>query len=751
MWRRDNRLVRHLRARRRTRITTELEAELIREYPDLVARIRRRRGHRLRWRRGSILRAFYLVAAFTVMMSVGLYMPDAHSAPESGEYRERLYQELHQVQAGSLLFRTPQGHFRSAMRLDTDVDMRISGMVVRASVRQTFRNDGSEWAEGVYVFPLPEKAAVNTLKMHIGERTIIGEIKPRDLARRTYQQAKAAGQRASLVEQERPNIFTTSVANIPPGESIAVEIGYLQTLDYDQGEFELRFPLTLTPRFIPGRPVGHDEQPLAVEGGSGWALPTDQVPDASRITPAILVPGPEGSRSHFPKATLNVTLQAGFPLKELVSDSHTIVIEEDHPLQRIELQAGSTVMDHDFTLRWTPDIGHQPQAALFTEQVGNKHYALMMVMPPQRVTREIRLPREAIFILDTSGSMGGASIRQAKAALETALSRLQPQDRFNIVEFNSHARRLYAAPVKASHARIREALASVHALKANGGTNMAPAIGMALEGLPPRGYLRQVIFITDGAVGNERALFELVRQRLGDARLFTIGIGAAPNSFFMREAAIAGRGTFTHIGSVAEVQSKLGRLFEKLENPVLAQIQLKWPDDVQAESWPDVQPDLYMGEPVVVSVELDKVKGDLLIGGVTGRRPWQRSLALKQQQQSPGIAALWAREKIRHLMRKLERAQDKESIKKEIVEVALEHHLVSRYTSLVAVDSERVRPADRSLARKDIASPLPKGSTMHKVSLPATATDAELRFWAGILLLIPAVLIYGMRRRRCAH
>ncbi len=743
MWEKYRGTKRSSQLRRRRRITQELECELLRDYPELVARMRRRRRLRRPGGHSPWLKLWYLVLSLAAFVAVGLHIPDAGAAEETGE---TLYSTPYQAQTGTLLFVTADQHYRAALRLDTDVAMDVSGLVVRAKVRQTFRNDGSEWAEGVYVFPLPENAAVNALTMHVGERVIVGEIKPREVAKKVYQQAKAAGQRASLVEQERPNIFTTSVANIPPGESISVEITYLQTLRYDQGEFTLRFPLTITPRFIPGAPLEVDAQPLRVTGENGWAMPTDEVPDAPRITPPILIPNADESRNHFPVATLTVRLNPGFPLADLRSESHPISVQEQAGVHHIALQAGAVRMERDFVLRWRPELGRQPQAALFTERFDGHDYALIMVMPPNVPDDDVRIPRETVFILDTSGSMGGPSIVQAKAALADALQRLQPQDRFNVIEFNSTARQFFPAPVAATPQRVAEAQQIVAALKADGGTMMAPAIEMALRGSAPQGYLRQVIFITDGAVGNEQALFGLVRSRLGQARLFTIGIGPAPNSYFMREAARMGRGTFTHIGSSAEVGEKVGRLFAKLENPLLVNIRLHWPDGLHVETWPDIHPDLYSGEPVLVTAQLDRIDGELKIDGVTGSAPWRRALALTQSQQSPGIAALWAREKIRYLTHRGERDQSPDALREAVTAVALKHHLVSRYTSLVAVDTVPARPPEEALASKSVPSPLPQGSTLHKVGLPRTATPASLHLLLGGAFAIAAWLLVALRR-----
>ena len=423
-------------------------------------------------------------------------------------------------------------------------------MIARVRVMQRFANPTAQWREGVYVFPLPEKSAVDHLTMHIGQRVIDGQIKERSEARRIYDSAKADGRKATLFEQERPNMFTTRVANIGPREEVVVALEYQQTLHYDEGSFHLRFPLAITPRYVPGTPA-----PSAADG-TGGPPPTDRVPDADRITPPYI------TRTDDPVNPLNpvsiaIDLNAGFPLAGLTSLYHAMDIEE-HPgnRHRLTLSAGVVAATRDFELVWTPDVGAAPGAALFTETRGDKTYALLMTMPPSAPEAAAnRAPREITYVIDTSGSMEGVSISQAREALAMALDRLLPGDRFNVIEFNSQSTPLFSAPMPVDAATLARAKQFVGALRARGGTEMLPALKIALAGGmgSPRDesqMVRQVVFLTDGAVGNEDEILRLVHDRLGDRRLFTIGIGPSPNTFFLTKAAQFGRGTFTFIGDV---------------------------------------------------------------------------------------------------------------------------------------------------------------------------------------------------------
>lgn len=659
---------------------------------------------------------------------------------------------LNDVRSGSLLFYgQEEGLYQPATQLSTDVDMQISGMVARVTLSQHFRNEGENFLEAIYVFPLPEDAAVDTLRMRIAERIIEGEIQEKEEARATYEAAVAAGQQTSLVEQNRSNLFTTNIANIPPGEEITVEISYLQTLHYDAkdegGSFRLRFPLAITPRYIPGQPLNASE---LAEGevanrqlessATGWAQDTDAVPDASQITP------PYHDATAHP-VSIHANLNTGFPIASLESLHHPIVQQElaEHEYS-IDLATGDMPATRDFVLRWSPDVGSVPEAALFKEQWQGDDYALVMLMPPQLQNVGQTPPREMIFILDTSGSMGGTSIVQAKAALNLALNRLEPRDRFNIIEFDSDTTQLYPEPKMASQGNIRAARLWIDRLVADNGTEMAEPLQRSMRGRAPRDYLRQIVFITDGSVGNEAQLFQQIEREIGTARLFTVGIGSAPNSYFMRKAAEFGRGTFSYIGDISNVQNEMVQLFEKLENPVLTGLEVQLPRG--SEAFPATIPDLYAGEPVLMHVRLpDNAQGDVSLVGSHENQDWTRNLALQGGGSESGVSQLWARAKIESFydrgMRDYEYGYEQQ--REDITAVALHHHLVSEYTSLVAVDKTPVRPQDAELDSENVPQNTPDGQTL---GYPSTATAANLYLMLALLLFAVALLVLKVRAGR---
>jgi Ca-activated chloride channel family protein len=614
-----------------------------------------------------------------------------------------------EMRAGGLLIRQPDG-LHAAPSLETDVDVQITGMIGRMRVSQRFHNPTSGWVEAVYVFPLPERAAVDGLRMKIGERIIEGQVQERAKARATYARAKGEGRKASLVEQERPNLFTTSVANLGPGEEIEVVLTYQEEIRYDTGRFLLRFPMVVGPRYIPGA--------TSIDGftGTGWAANTVQVPDAERITPPIADSASDSEGGRKQPVSIRVRIEAGFRLVEVESASHPVRVRARRgDIYEIELSDGPVPANADFVLSWRPVVGKAPGAALFYEQQDGEHYALLMVLPPSiENTPQARLSKETIFVIDTSGSMGGDSIRQARSALVHALGRLDPGDAFNVIRFDSSFERLYPDARAADSTAISEAVAWVRRLDARGGTEMLPALEAALAQGSEIRAVRQVIFMTDGAVGNESALFRAIERDLGRSRLYTVGIGSAPNSHFMSKAAEFGRGTFTYIASPEEIEIRMGELFAKLDSPVLHDLTIGW-DAAGVEVWPKRLPDVYLGEPVVIAARLPASVGEVALSGRRGHEDFRVELDVRGGSKHVGVGRLWARRKIAALMNSLQDGADVEGVSSEVVQLGIAHHLVTRWTSLVAVDVTPTAPVDVVPEKRAVPSLLPRGWSLRRL------------------------------------
>ncbi len=612
-----------------------------------------------------------------------------------------------EAKSGEFLFKSQDGSYQAAPLLATEVEIDVNGMVARGKVKQHFANTNKDWMEGLYVFPLPDTAAVDSLKLKIGEREIDGTIKEREEARRTYEAAARAGQRAGLLEQKRPNMFTTSVANIAPGETVTIEMTYRQDVPYtaDAG-FTLAFPLAITPRYEPLPPTQVD-----MVSNRGWSTSV-KAGEEPAPQPIFREPGEKPANP----VTMKVTVDLGLPLSEIKSSSHQVSTTTNGGVTTISLADQVMPADRDFILRWKPELGKEPQAALFSEVVNNQNHLLLMVMPPQPSAQSDndRPAREVTFILDQSGSMSGASIEQARQGLDLALSRLRPMDRFNVIRFNDKPTVLFDKTVIASEENVSTARNFVKKTEATGGTEMRGALDIALNATPTSGFLHQVVFLTDGAVGNEAELFQIIKDRIGETRLFTIGIGSAPNGYFMRKAAAFGRGTYVYINKPEEVGARMDELFRRLERAALTDLAVTFPKGVTAEIAPDRIPDLYSGEPLVVTARLAsnaKLDNDakMTVTGKLGGKPFATALSLTGHSDAEGVAALWARRAIESQLDRRTEGADEADVKTAVLQLALAHRLMSPYTSFVAVEKTPVRPVDDKLVPGQVPQNMPHG------------------------------------------
>ncbi|NMP15065.1 marine proteobacterial sortase target protein [Thalassotalea sp. Y01] len=676
------------------------------------------------------------------------------------------------ISSGTMFLKQPQG-YQIGIISNSDYTVNVTGMMARITLKQSFENPSQQWAEAIYVFPLQDGVAVDDMQMRIGERIIKSEIKPRKQAKIIYQQAKQQGKKAALLEQERANLFTTSVANIPPGESIEIEISFLQQLHLQDSHFALRLPLTITPRYIPQQLKDQAEQqyqydieqqlqaqqlqPLAAQSGSGWALDNNQVIDASRITP------PQEHKGAGQLVKINVYLNQGLQLDKISSQYHLITQQKDYNADnayQISLLQQQVAMDRDFVLRWQLSDASMVRAALFTEQDDKYQYGLLMFMPPKIAASHNHIAKEMIYIIDTSGSMGGRSMEQAKQALAFALSQLTAADRFNVIEFDSSMRALYGTPQYATHANIQYGQRFVQSLQADGGTEMLPALNAAMHMPVLDNMLRQIVFITDGAIGNEQQLFLAINNSLADARLHTVGIGSAPNSYFMQRSAELGRGSYTYIGDINEVQTQMQTLLSRLNQPQLTDITIQWPTQPHG-MFPNKVADVYMGQPLLVSVRWpvgETAAQHIEVSGKVAEQQWQQSLNTITGQPHSGIKTWWARQKIKQLeYQKLRTSSqsERQALVEDITLLALDNRLMSKYTSFVAVDHTPARAMQDILHQKNVANAMPHGSTLADsktpntnklsatqmpLSIGQTATMSARHLQTGLLLLLICAL-----------
>lgn len=625
------------------------------------------------------------------------------SVPLRAEYSPKQPSiNLEDVESGQLLMRSGN-KLSSAILLSTDIKIAVAGSSSRTFVSQRFINTSETWAEGVYVFPIGENAAVDTLKLRIGEKFIEGIIKEKFEAKVIYEEAKAEGKKASLIEQQKPNLFTNNIANIGPGEVVVVQIEFQSKLISKDGTWELRVPLVSAPRYD----ISVIEEKIEF-GSSGFSNKSINADYNENIDVKIL-----DEKELFNPVEILIDLNTGFDLNSVKSAFHKVNIDKlSNGHHKISLP-GPISSDRDFVLRWTAK-DKDTQTSLFKETQGNQDHLLLTLNPPLTNKNKYSPNREIIFIQDISGSMGGEPLRQSKIGLEMAIKRLKPSDKFNIVLFNDRYSSYAENPVLATAKERDKAIRYVRRLNSYGGTEMYPALKYALKNFKSeKSVLKQLIFLTDGAVTQESKLFSLINRELQTARLFTIGIGSAPNSFFMSRAAELGRGSHIYIGDMDEISNRMTDLFGKIENPVITDLELILPKGFEAEVYPNPLPDLYAGDPLSIAIRGKNASGIAKVIGKIGNQKWVARVTLDQGSDQIGIAKLWAREKISNLERNRislsPNASQKAHIDSELLQTALNYGLVSRLTSMVAVDITPSRPQGINFDTSKLKVAIPNG------------------------------------------
>jgi len=551
----------------------------------------------------------------------------------------------------------------------TDARAVVTGPVAHVVVTQSWENPNSFPVDGLYIFPLPENAAVNDMQLVIGDRTVRAEMRRREEARQIYEQARREGRVAGLLDQERPNIFAQRVANIMPGQAIQVVLAFDHEIRCEGGDCEYVFPSVVGPRFIP----------------AGQA-------DPGEIAPPVV----EDGRSTRHVLALTVEVDAGVPIRDVTSPSHRTVISRDEDARvRAVLAEGETArLDRDFKLRWRVG-GNAPEIGLLawrdTEESGAAGAFTLILQPPADEAAEAAAPRELVFVLDCSGSMRGVPLDAAKNVVRRALDSVRPGDTFQIIRFSESASGLGPEPLAATEENIHLALGYLDSLHGGGGTHMLSGIRAALDRPADPDRLRIVAFLTDGYIGNEDEIFAEIRRNLGGARLFSFGIG---------------RGASAFLGPRETPDEMVRRFARRIDTPVLTDIRITWEDLEVQDLEPARIPDLFAGQALLLHGRYTRPGTGVVVveGRRGGRYETFRKVAILTELETDheAIGRLWARARIHRLSREL-RDGPREDVQEKIVALGLEHRLVTRWTSLVAVDSEI---ANRTGEAREIAVPV---------------------------------------------
>jgi len=595
---------------------------------------------------------------------------------------------------GSLMARLPDAQKEVPVPLKhTDVKAAIAGYIATVQVTQQFHNPYSVKIEATYVFPLPQNAAVNEFVMTVGERRIRGIIRERAEAERIYLEARRQGYVASLLTQERPNIFTQKVANIEPGKEIDIEIRYFHTLAYVDGWYEFVFPMVVGPRF---NPPGSTAGVGAVGRGRGGL--SGQATEVQYMKP--------DERSGHDIA-LAVDVDAGVPIEDVLSRNHVVAASQPAPSRAaVKLNPLDSIPNKDFVLRYRV-AGKTVKSAIMAHRDKRGGFFTMMLYPPAELASVERAPMEMIFVLDCSGSMNGQPIAQSKKAVERALRSLRPDDTFQLIRFSNSASKLGRAPVEATPENVRNALAYLQSLEGEGGTMMIEGIKAALSYEHEARRLRFVAFLTDGYIGNEEQILTEVCARIGHSRIFSFGVGSSPNRYLLDGLARVGKGCVAYLGLNDDAGPVMDRFFERVSHPALADIEIDWGGMQVADVYPKQVPDLFVGRPVILTGRFsgEGAASVRVKGRVAGE---ERAIALRANLEDAaasrqGIPCVWARAKIEELSY-LALAEPSAELPTQIKQVALDYGLMSAYTAFVAVDSLTKTAGDHGVS---VAVPVP--------------------------------------------
>ena len=579
----------------------------------------------------------------------------------------------------------------------TSVDANISGYIATVNVLQKYHNPYRDKIEAVYVFPLPQNAAVTDFVMIVGDRKIRGIIREKEEAQRIYQQAKSQGYRASLLTQERPNIFKQSVANIEPGKRIDISITFFNTLKYENGEYEFVFPTVVGPRY---NPAGQTDGIGAV-GRDAYS--------ASGQSTDVHYLNPNETSAH--NIDINVDIDAGVSIEKVYSNSHVINVDKKTPSHAVvKLSPNDRIPNKDFVLRYKTS-GSEVKTAMMVHKGDKGNYFTLLLQPPEDLKGLPRIPREMVFVLDCSGSMSGGPLDKVKEAIRRALRNLNADDTFQIIRFSSNASALGPDPVPATPKNVKKGLKYLDSLYSEGGTEMIEGIKAALDFPHDKRRLRIVSFMTDGYIGNEYEILGAIHERLGESRIFSFGVGSSVNRYLLERMAVMGRGAVAYVGLDESAGEAVDRFYDVATQPAMANIEIDWGSLKVTDIYPKRIPDLFVGRPIMITGRLKNAgKEKIRIKGQVGNEQVYFYAAVDPENtdaQHQGIQSVWARCKLAELSN-LETYNPGNGIKKDIITTSINYNLISRYTAFLAVDSLEKTQGDHGYT-VDVPVPVPDG------------------------------------------
>lgn len=612
----------------------------------------------------------------------------------------------------------------------TRVHANVSGVVADVTVEQTYRNGGSLPINARYVFPASSRAAVHAMQFTLGNKRVLAKIKEREQAKRDYDDAARSGKTASLLEQERPNVFTMSVANILPGDRVVVQLSYSELLVPTDGVYQFVYPTVVGPRYKGAAPIEAD-------GSDEFAAsPYLRLGDTPPTTFEI-----------------DVAVSTGVPIAQMRSNSHEVDIAwEDQSLARVKLVPNQGFAgNRDFILDYKL-AGQQIQSGLLLYEGQSENHFLLMVQPPARVKPEEIPAREYIFVLDVSGSMFGFPLDTAKLLIQDLISHLRPTDSFNVLLFSGDSHLMAKRSVPATAENVARAIAVIGEQHAGGGTELEAAL-QRVAALPRDEHVsRSVVVLTDGYIAQERGAFELVAHDLGRTNVFAFGIGSSVNRYLIDGLARVGQGEPFVVTSPATAAAEAQRFRRYIESPVLTEVAVRFKGFDAYDVEPATQPDLFAERPIVVFGKWRGARGgEIEVSGRGATGTFVKKLQVAQttaRQENAALPQLWARSRIARLSDFALESEDPETVR-QVTSLGLQYSLLTKHTSFIAV-LEQIRNPNGNAANVDQPLPLPAGVSELAVGGEYESGDEpELVLLVGLLLA--AFAFVALRRQAAAR
>lgn len=715
-----------------TKLRYQSAAEIRRDLSQPSTQLAPRKKPKTKWlvggTIGSLLAAYLGLGYLNSLsrQSVPLQQPVALQPSSISPYNPQSQPRVGTPNFGGLSSKSKDGKEQVFPLKHTEVTAKITGNVSRVEVVQSFENPYETPLEAVYKFPLPDESAVDDMEIRIGDRTIKGFIKKREEAKKIFEQAKQEGKTAGLLEQQRDNVFTQSVTNIKPGEKIEVVIRYTDSLKFQGGDYEFVFPMVVGPRYDSG---------TSTESTGGAATIN------SPMTP------PKVRAGHDIGVT--VEIDAGVPVATVSSPSHKIQtqkIQSDGPipLTQVQLSNEDTIPNKDLILRYRV-AGQETQSTVLTHGDNRGgHFAAYLIPAIEYQSNQI-VPKDVVFLMDTSGSQDGAPLEQSKALMQRFIKGLNPGDTFTIIDFANRTQALSPEPLANTEANRKKALDYINRLQANGGTELLNGINTVLNfPSPTNGRLRSIVLLTDGYIDNDNQVIAAVQKQLKPGnRLYSFGVGSSVNRFLLNRMAEVGRGTVHIVRYDEPIAQVTEDFFRQINNPVLTNIEVKWEGlGKPPEMYPLNPPDLFAEQPLVVfGRKQDRLSGNLRIAGTAaGGKRYEKVFHLKFDENggNVAIAQLWGRAKIKELTNQMAGGETASNVAA-VTDIALAYRLMSSYTSFVAV-SEEVRVGPNG-DRKKVQVPVETPDGMSGTEVSETVPEPSV-FWSILLFGV----IFGWKR-----